>query len=252
MPMTRIKADQPKPVFGETFRVKLADPTTLAGKSESLLDLEYDATDEGLLAGYFSTFGNADSVGDVIRKGAFTKTLKERKPRVLWYHDATQPIGVVVDAWEDQKGLFGVIKLNLDVQKGREAFALYKSGAMDSFSIGFQLEKFEVFENEKGYNSFDIKEVRLFEVSAVTFPANEQAVVTDVKQHYEESLNEDVEPVDQVKADEFGAYLDNLLEVVKSEKPSTKLMVALDELIKAREADEAAVAEYLFGEHLDK
>lgn len=252
MPMTRIKADLPKPVFGETFRVKLADPKTLAAKSESLLDLEYDAEDEGLLAGYFSTFNNADCMGDIIRKGAFTKTLKERKPRVLWYHDAKQPIGVVVDAWEDSKGLFGVIKLNMDTQKGRETFALYKSGAMDSFSIGFQLEKYEIYTNSDGHKSFDIKEVRLIEVSAVTFPANDQAVVTEVKDHYEEQLNEAINQVEAEKGDDFGAYLDNLLEVVKNEKPSTKLMAALDELIKAREADSAVIAEYLFGDREDK
>lgn len=189
-----------KPLFGDTFRVKLVDhkqltelkasATTIISKSPGEDYNDYNDYDEdadvGYLAGYFSTFNNKDRVGDIIRPGAFTKTLKERKPKVLYYHDATRPIGVVVDSWEDAKGLYGVIKLNLDTQLGMETYNLYKSGAMDSFSIGFMLEKYEIMTDENGYKSFDIKEVKLMEVSAVTFPANELAVVTAVKDHYEE------------------------------------------------------------------
>lgn len=198
MTLNRIKQEPgTKPLFGDTFRVKLVDVKELAQLKSSATTLikyddndyddeEYKKEDVGYLAGYFSTFNNKDRVGDVIRPGAFTKTLKERKPKVLYYHDPTKPIGVVVDAWEDTKGLYGVIKLNLDTQLGRETYSLYKSGAMDSFSIGFQLEKYEVITDKGGYKSFDIKEVRLMEVSAVTFPANEMAVVTAVKDHYDE------------------------------------------------------------------
>jgi HK97 family phage prohead protease len=197
--MNKIKQDPgAKPLFGDTFKVKLFDSrelnqlktgaTTLLSKSDYYDDNDEDnKEDKGYLAGYFSTFNNKDRVGDIIRAGAFTKTLKERKPKVLYYHDPTRPIGVVVDAWEDQKGLFGVIKLNTDTQLGMETYNLYKSGAMDSFSIGFQLEKYEVITDKvTGYKSFDIKEVKLMEVSAVTFPANEMAVVTAVKEHYDE------------------------------------------------------------------
>lgn len=190
MTLNRIKQETgSKPLFGDTFRVKLVDLkelTDLKANATTVLKDDLPEDGEGYLAGYFSTFNNKDRVGDVIRAGAFTKTLKERKPKVLYYHDPTRPIGVVVDAWEDQKGLYGVIKLNIDTQLGKETYNLYKSGAMDSFSIGFQLEKYEVITDKNGYKAFDIKEVRLMEVSAVTFPANELAVVTAVKEHYDE------------------------------------------------------------------
>ena len=253
MPMTRIKEDAAKPLFGTTFRVKLADSESLTKAEPSLVKADYSANDPGLLTGYFSTFDNADSVGDVIRKGAFTKTLKERKPRVLWYHDPTQPIGVVVDAWEDQKGLFGVIKLNLDTQKGLETYNLYKSGAMDSFSIGFQLEKFEVISTKNGDKAYDIKEVRLFEVSAVTFPANDQAVVSEVKDHYEELVTAEAPATDEkASVDEFGDYLDQLIVAAKADKPTVKLMAAIEGMIAKREADDALIADYLFGNLKDK
>lgn len=178
-----------KHVRAMTFKVKLADPTNL--KNIHIEDEDEDNDiGEGLLSGYFSTFNTRDLDGDVIRKGAFTKTLSEKKPKVLYQHNPSQPIGVLLELFEDEKGLFGVIKLNLDIQLGREVFSQYKMGAMDSFSIGFQLEKFTL--DEIG---FDITEVRLFEVSAVTFPANEQALVESVKEHFKETQFTDNETI---------------------------------------------------------
>ena len=172
---------------------KSFDPATnLVTKSDAV-------TDEGLISGYASTWNNSDAVGDIIRKGAFKKTLKERQPRVLWQHSAYTPIGKMVEAFEDNHGLFVAMKFNLNIQQGREAFELYKSGDMDSFSIGAMLEKYSIVEGESGKAALDVQELRLYEVSAVTFPANEKAVVTAIKGHLEGLVDaakeEDIEAV---------------------------------------------------------
>lgn len=199
----------------------------------------------GILEGYMSTWNNSDSVGDTIRKGAFTKSLKERTPRVLWQHDAHQPIGVFKEIYEDSKGLFATIELNLNVQRGREAYELFKQGAMDSFSIGALLEKYEIVEDPKtGRASLDVKELRLFEVSVVTFPANEKATVTAIKEHLEEALgaieDRDLQKIEQAETvDDVIATLTAIKEREEEE---------LHNLIAALEEEKNEVARLILGE----
>ncbi len=210
MSFIRIKEDvtrngKTKPLLATNFRVKLHQPEQGDFSEDANLVKAADMDGQyGYLEGYMSTWGNADSVGDVVRKGAFTKTLKERRPRVLWQHNAYEPIGVIKEAYEDDKGLFAVIALNLDTQKGLETYNLYKSGAMDSFSIGIQLEKYNLIDGLNNKNAYEILETKLWEVSAVTFPANEQAVVTAVKEKYEETVakntGEAIEVLDNVES----------------------------------------------------
>lgn len=207
-----------KPLMGGTFKVKLAN-------MEEITSLDFGSnaetkpeSAEGYLSGYLSTFNNADHDGDIIRQGAFTKTLKERRPKVLYYHDHRDPIGVLMYAKEDNKGLYGVIKLNLETQRGREVYSHYKMGSMDSFSIGFQLEKYETIKNAAGYTSFDIKEVKLLEVSAVTFPANELAVVESVKESYEEIINTSSEIREMITEAESIDDLINILTLIRDNK----------------------------------
>lgn len=134
--------------------------------------------------GYASTFGNLDLVGDIIHPGAFTKTLTERgnKIRLLWQHDPSEPIGRPVELREDGKGLF--IKAILsDCQRGRDALALLKDGAIGEMSIGYDSVAGGT-DYSKGVNGKTIRnlrEVKLYEVSLVTFAANPEALVTAVK-----------------------------------------------------------------------
>ena len=143
--------------------------------------------EDGTFEGYLSTFNNIDSYGDVIRQGAFKKTLSERESfPLLWQHDTCEPIGVFDELREDDYGLFVHGVLNQDTQRGREAYALLRQGALDGLSIGFSTVK----------DSWDgdvrnIQEVRLWEGSLVTFPANDLARVTSVRsrQDFELALN---------------------------------------------------------------
>lgn len=132
--------------------------------------------------GYGSVFGVLDSYADIVAKGAFKRTLKEhrqkgRAPALLWQHDPSKPIGVYDEMREDETGLF--VKGHLsDTQLGREAYALLKDGALSGLSIGFRTLKSKI-DDESGIRT--LTELELWEVSLVTFPANDAARVTAVK-----------------------------------------------------------------------
>lgn len=133
----------------------------------------------GQVKGYASVFGKVDWYDDVVQAGAFTKTIQERSNvKVLWQHDPQCPIGKPTVMKEDAHGLYVEFDLNLETEKGREAYALLKQGAIDGISIGFETIKDEMDRNT-GIRT--IVEVRLWEFSVVTFPAQESAMVTDVR-----------------------------------------------------------------------
>lgn len=137
------------------------------------------------LEGFAAAFGNLDQVGDVIHPGAFRKTLAERgqKIKFLWQHDPTEPIGKLIEAHEEPGGLF-VKAIISDTQRGRDALALLKDGAIGEMSIGYDTVKggMDYTKDAKGNTIRNLREIKLYEFSLVTFPANEQAVVTSVKQ----------------------------------------------------------------------
>lgn len=138
-----------------------------------------DVDDAGIFTGLGSVFGNVDSYGDIVEKGAFADSLKQRTPRMLWQHDWTQPIGVWKSAAETERGLQMTGRLVMETQKGREAHALLKAGAVDGLSIGFMLPKGGWSEDKDGVRR--ITKAELMEVSVVTFPANQEALVSGVK-----------------------------------------------------------------------
>lgn len=132
---------------------------------------------ERTFEGYASTF-DLDLGGDLITKGAFTKTLQEAGARVkvLWQH--SDPIGRPIEMEEDDKGLFVKAKIS-KTRLGDEALELMHDGVIDRMSIGYRIP-----EGKSEYNSDGIRiirELKLLEFSVVTFPMNEAAVITDVK-----------------------------------------------------------------------
>ena len=147
--------------------------------------------DDGTFEGYGSVFGTVDSYGTVVDKGAFEKTLNDRKGkiRLLWQHDSSQPIGVFTDLYEDNIGLRFKAQLNLDVQRGKEAYSLLKQGALDGMSIGFVPLQWSIDDTDDE-ETCHFTEVKLYEISLVTFPANEDATVTQVKSAFDELTEE--------------------------------------------------------------
>lgn len=134
--------------------------------------------DKWEFSGYASTFGGSpDSYGDVVLRGAFDKTLKLRpKRKLLWQHNVDEPIGVEVGLEPDEKGLKGTWKLS-KTARGSDAYELLKDGAVDSLSIGYVVEDAEW--DETGVRL--LKQIDLLEVSVVSIPANERALITRVK-----------------------------------------------------------------------
>jgi len=130
--------------------------------------------------GYAATFGNVDLVGDIIHPGAFTKTITERGHRVklLWQHKTDEPIGRPM-LREDARGLF-VSSVISDTARGRDTGVLLRDGVVDSMSIGYEVVQSDHEQKGKG-TIRNLRELKLHEISLVTFPANEEALVTSVK-----------------------------------------------------------------------
>lgn len=138
---------------------------------------------DGLFVGYASVFGNVDSYNEIVAKGAFKRSLagwreKNAAPAMLWMHDPTQPIGLWVAMGEDENGLVVQGRLALSTQKGREAYELLKMRALTGLSIGYRVVTSKIDAKRKARILTDVE---LFEVSLVTFPANDAARVSVVK-----------------------------------------------------------------------
>ncbi|MBM3763275.1 MAG: HK97 family phage prohead protease [Acidobacteria bacterium] len=143
-----------------------------------LLEVKLAHGDGGGFEGIASVYGNVDSYGDIVEPGAFSKSIKERGSNVpiLWQHDATKPIGSG-QVFETSAGL-GIKGRILDtVTQGREALALLRAGVVKGLSIGYRTLKDEWDSTRKVKL---LKEIKLYEVSVVTFPANELATVGTV------------------------------------------------------------------------
>ncbi len=144
------------------------------------LEIKLDAAAR-TIEGYASVFGNVDRTNDIIMPGAFVESLAGRMPKMLYQHDSDDLIGVWDEAREDSRGLYVKGRLaNTDC--GNEAYELAKMGALDAMSIGYSPLEFEY--DEKGIRK--LNKVELWEVSLVTFPANESARLTGVKSHNNE------------------------------------------------------------------
>ncbi|MER9396723.1 HK97 family phage prohead protease [Mesorhizobium sp. M0615] len=143
------------------------------------------ASDQGVIDGYGSVFGVRDQHGDVVLPGAFTKSIQQHaafgtRPVMLWQHDIDRPIGVWDSYVEDSRGLKMSGRLNMDVQAGRETFALLKQGAIGGLSIGYRvgLGGAEI-DTKTGVRR--LKELALHEVSVTAFPSNRSATIDGVK-----------------------------------------------------------------------
>lgn len=133
--------------------------------------------------GYASVFDTVDSYGDVVVRGAFQQTLRQASdsgiwPSMLWQHDQKQPVGVWTEMFEDDKGLYVRGQL-ADTSLGRDVYNLLGMNALNGLSIGYAV-KDDSYDRERAVR--ELKNIDLWEVSVVTFPANADARVREVKQ----------------------------------------------------------------------
>ncbi len=137
----------------------------------------------GYVAGYASVFGALDAQREVVAPRAFDRTLREwksskRAPAMLWMHDATRPVGVWENLREDGSGLAVEGALAVRTQDGADAYELLKMGAVTGLSIGYRTVASRI-DSQKRIRT--LTDVDLFEVSLVTFPANDLARIRTVK-----------------------------------------------------------------------
>ena len=127
------------------------------------------------IEGYASVFNTPDLNGDIVAPGAFAKSLKKKKPAMLYSHAAEAPIGRWLSLREDAYGLFAKGELILSSPRAREVHALLEGGALDGLSIGYQTAR-----SVRTASGRRILEADLWEVSVVTFPMAAGARVTRV------------------------------------------------------------------------
>lgn len=142
------------------------------------------ANEAGAFSGYASLFGVVDSGGDMVMAGAFSRSLIKRGAhgvKMLWQHQAAEPIGLWTSIAEDSRGLKVEGRLDLSVARAREALSLMRKGAIDGLSIGFRTQRATT---EKSSGVRRLHEIDLWEISIVTFPMLPQARIGTVKQSY--------------------------------------------------------------------
>ena len=164
----------------------------------------------GIIKGYGSYFGNKDSDNDVIMKGAYKKTIAENGERVkyLYQHDMNQPIGKMTELYEDEKGLVFVAEI-AKTQLGKDVVELMKSGVITENSVGIM----PMQKNNKG-DYREITEVKLYEISAVTLAANDQAKILDVKGN--------------IDVDKLSKRYDNLTKLIRKGEISDEMGFAIE------------------------
>lgn len=135
----------------------------------------------GRVEGYGSIFGNVDSYGERVVRGAFAASIQKlkaekRMPALLWQHRSDEPIGRWVDMEEDDVGLWMQGEFNLETTRGKDAYHHVQAGDVDGLSIGY-----ETIKAQPNGKVLDLLELRLMEISIVTFPANPRSRITGVK-----------------------------------------------------------------------
>lgn len=149
---------------------------------------QYKDEGTGSIEGYASTWiRKADSWGDVVAKGAFEKTLKERWNGgkgipFVWSHqiDNLKSIIGTAEADEDEKGLHFVATFD-DTEEAQKVRQLYKDGRLRKFSFAYDVKEAAMVTLEDNSKANELRELDLYEISAVMVPANDDAGVVDVK-----------------------------------------------------------------------
>ena len=185
------------------------------------------------LSGYASHFGSIDAYGTAVKRGAFAKTISERGSRVpvLWNHWPDSPIGKPDELKEDDTGLWFSASISEGTTHGRDVMTLLRDGVPLGMSFGFETLKSRPIEEADSLNWDQapdfykdpanreyvrvIEEVRLWEISVVTFPANEMATINDVRQIAQidalATLLEDLRSGDLTEEDRRWSHLQSIV-----------------------------------------
>ena len=150
--------------------------------------LRKSSEDAGEISGYFSTYDRIpDSYGDVIAPGAFAESIQKRKESghpfpLCWNHDLNQIIGSADpdNITDTDKGPLMTATF-FDTPLAQEKREIVKSGVVYQFSFTYDVLEAGPVTLENGTKANELRKLDLFEVSIVPIPANQNAVMTEIK-----------------------------------------------------------------------
>lgn len=171
----------------------------------SFADIKDVDSKNRIVTGYLSEFGSVDYDKDIIEKGAFTKSITERKNDIFFLnqHDWKQPHGKFNVLQEDNKGLYFESNTLPNTTYSNDLIELYALGIVKEHSIGFSTVKSEW---HKDGMTRTIKEIKLYEGSNVTLGANPNTPFTGFKSRTIADINNQVSLI--TKAIRNGSFTD--------------------------------------------
>jgi HK97 family phage prohead protease len=176
-------------------------------------------TKQGIVSGYFAMFGNKDMDGDIIERGAFSKTIQERGPsgkaliKYLLDHDKHKVVAKITSLQEDEKGLYYEAKIGTHAL-GQDFMKMIESELINQHSFAFKTIKEEYDQQAKANR---LKELMMYEGSAIQFlGANPDTNIIDLKSNKE-----------------LIAMLDKLEKFVKTSDATDETLIILSEKIKS-------------------
>ena len=149
---------------------------------------EFQTREDGenlFIEGYFAVFNSNYDLGfgmsESIAPGAFTETLAD-DIRALVNHDTTLVLGRTsahtLEVRQDEHGLWGKVTINPNDQDAMNLYARVQRGDVSQCSIGFDILDEETEYRDNGDVHWTIKKVKLWEISACTFPAYEETAIS--------------------------------------------------------------------------
>lgn len=226
------------------------------------IELRADKDDEssGGFSGYAATFNRVDSYGTAFAPGSFEKTLKERGGRipVLYNHNVNANVGVPETLAVDKAGLMVEARLFDDGAEGSVLLKRLRQGGIFGMSFGFKrinerkateadkLDMKQILDADSLWDGVRvITEVQLFEVSVVSFPANEAAGITGVRNEaFADSLSEILAAVrDGTLTDDQRSLLDSVV-AAYSAAPNAKSVTREPEIAQRRIDIDIALARF--------
>jgi HK97 family phage prohead protease len=169
-------------------------------RTKSLAFVAESISDEGVFEGYASVFETVDTYREKVIAGAFIESIAEIAAGgyplpMLWQHDQKNPIGSYDVLREDSKGLYCRGNLLMELGAARDAHVLMKARVVRGLSIGYWTIE-DSFDEKERIRS--LKKLELIEISPVTFGANPDALIDDVKMRLargERMFTRDVETI---------------------------------------------------------
>lgn len=172
-----------KALIQDTEEVETTEKTLDRRVTLFHLEFKEDTSEDDrwlFIEGHAST-GVTDRVGDNIFPNAFQRGLEAymKNPVVLLFHDLKKPIGKIVEAKVDEAGLWVRAAIDKTLEHGKKAAKMIRDGILNAFSVRAVDDLAEGWIDANGVRQITNWDLR--EISAVTVPANQQALFSMAK-----------------------------------------------------------------------